>query len=134
MNLRSKMQVLSVILGILLILVLGLGLTSFFSLSKLTQARSQNLQQQLYLFERSMEDVRTCLDAEEYSLAKIRLAEALELLKTGENAARGQEKFQKSFQAIRVKYCSVWNSSEWGYRSRASNHPELAKGFDTLCP
>lgn len=133
MNVRNKVRILNIALGVLLLTILGLGLSSFFTSSKLKKSKEQALQNQLYLFERSMEDVRTCLDAEEYKLAKIRLAEALQLLKDSEEAASRHEETQKSFDAIRQKYCRVWNSAEWGYGQRASGYPELQKGFETIC-
>lgn len=133
MNVRNKIQVLNIILGVFLILVLGLSLSSFFTASKFKKTRNQALQNQLYLFERSMEDVRTCLDAEEYKLAKIRLAEALQLLKDSEVATSSNAEVQKSFDAIRKNYCRIWNSNEWGYSYRATDSPELQKGFETIC-
>lgn len=133
MNVRNKVRILNIALGILLLTILGLGLSSFFTSSKLKKSKEQALQNQLYLFERSMEDVRTCLDAEEYELAKIRLAEALQLLKDSEEAANRHEEAQKSFDAIRQKYCRVWNSAEWGYSQRADDYPALQKGFETIC-
>lgn len=133
MNVRSKIQVLNIVLGVLLVTVLGLGLSSFFTSSKLKTAKDQALKQNLYLFERSMEDVRTCLDAEEYKLAKIRLAEALELLKDSQSAANRNEEAKHSFDAICKKYCRIWNSTEWGYSYRASDYPELQKGFESIC-
>lgn len=133
MNVRNKVRILNIALGVLLLTILGLGLSSFFTSSKIKKVKDLALQNQLYLFERSMEDVRTCLDAEEYKLAKIRLAEALQLLKDSEEAASRREETQKSFDAIRQKYCRVWNSAEWGYSQRASGYPELQKGFETIC-
>lgn len=133
MNVRNKVRILNIALGVLLLTILGLGLSSFFTSSELKKSKELALQNQLYLFERSMEDVRTCLDAEEYKLAKIRLAEALQLLKDSEEAASRQEETQKSFDAIRQKYCRVWNSAEWGYSQRANGYPELQKGFETIC-
>ncbi len=133
MNVRSKIQALNIVLGVLLIVILGLGLSSFFTTSKLKKTKDQALKQNLYLFERSMEDVRTCLDAEEYKLAKIRLAEALQLLKDNQKAANRNRAVQQSFDSIRKKYCRIWNSSEWGYSYRASDYPELQKGFESIC-
>ncbi len=133
MNVRSKIQVLNIALGVLLVVILGLGLSSFFTTSKLKKTKDLALKQNLYLFERSMEDVRTCLDAEEYKLAKIRLSEALELLKDSQPAAQRNEEAKRSFDAICKKYCNVWNSSEWGYSYRASDYPELQKGFESIC-
>lgn len=133
MNVRNKVRILNIALGVLFLTALGMGLSSFLSSSKLKKSKDQALQNQLYLFERSMEDVRTCLDAEEYKLAKIRLAEALQLLKDSEEAASRNEEAKKSFDAIRQKYCRVWNSAEWGYNQRASGYPELQKGFEIIC-
>lgn len=133
MNVRNKIQILNIALGIFLILILGLSLSSFFTSSQLKKSKDQALQNQLYLFERSMEDVRTCLDAEEYKLAKIRLAEALQLLKDSEVSASRKAEVQKSFDAIRNRYCRIWNSNEWGYSAHASAYPELQKGFETIC-
>lgn len=133
MNVRNKVRILNIALGVLFLAALGLGLSSFLASSKLKKSQGQALQNQLYLFERSMEDVRTCLDAEEYKLAKIRLAEALQLLKDSETAANSKEETKKSFDAIRQKYCRVWNSSEWSYSQRANGYPELQKGFETIC-
>lgn len=133
MNVRTKIQVLNIALGLLIIIALGLGLSSFFTVSKLNKTKDQTLKQNLYLFERSMEDVRTCLDAEEYKLAKIRLAEALELLKDSQSAAQRNKEAKHSFDAICKKYCTIWNSTEWGYSYRASDYPELQKGFESIC-
>lgn len=133
MNVRTKIQVLNIALGLLIIIALGLGLSSFFTVSKLNKTKDQTLKQNLYLFERSMEDVRTCLDAEEYKLAKIRLADALELLKDSQSAANRNEEAKRSFDAICKKYCRIWNSTEWGYSYRASDYPELQKGFESIC-
>jgi hypothetical protein len=133
MNVRTKIQVLNIVLGVALVTVLGLGLSSFFAASKLKKTEDQTLKQNLYLFERSMEDVRTCLDAEEYKLAKIRLAEAIELLKDSQSAAKRNKEAKLSFDAISKKYCRIWNSTEWGYSYRAADYPELQKGFESIC-
>lgn len=133
MNVRSKIRILNVTLGIALILVSGLSLSSFFTATRIKKSQDQQLQQQLYLFERSMEDVRTCLDAEEYPLAKTRLAEALQLMKDSAPAASRTTEIQQSFDKIRQKYCRIWNSDEWGYSYRSKDYPELHKGFETIC-
>ena len=133
MNVRYKIHIMKIVLSIALLLLVGLGLSSFFAFSKLKQAKVEALDHNLYIFERGLEDVRTCLDAEEFKLAQLRLQETTQLWKKSQQLAKRNPTVQRSFETVRKKYCKIWNDPEWNYRYRASDYPALQKEFEKIC-
>ena len=133
MNIRNKVYILNIVVGILLISLLGLGLSSFFMLTKFKKIKTAALESNVYRFERDLEDARTCMEAEQYKLAEIRLGEAIELLNSSRKMATQDQKIQNSFEIICKKYCKIWNDPTWNYRYQAKGYPVLQKGFEKFC-
>jgi hypothetical protein len=133
MNTRNKMNIFKVVAGIALFFLLGFGLSSFFLLNKLSKAKVELLQRNAYHFERGLEDVKICLDAEQYTLAQVRLEEAIALLESSQKMATGNEDIQRSFEIVCKKYCKIWNDPKWNYHYRTKGHPVLQKGFVKFC-